>query len=187
MCRPLGVTRGGYYRYLNNAVDYYHFRVIEAVQHLVKASDHTNSSRRMKLALSIMSYPVSCNKAKKLIKEAGVIVKRRKKFRVTTDSNRAKPLFDDILNRDFAPKCPNQARVEDITYIWTQEGWLYLATVIDLYSTRAVGWSVGSTMTVKLVCDALKVTLWQRRPKAGLIVHLDRGSQYASNAYRCLL
>jgi len=187
MCRPLGVTRGGYYRHLNKAVDYYHLELIEAVQELAEASDHTYGSRRMKVALGLMSYPVSRNKAKKLMKEAGVLVKRRKKFKVTTDSNHAKPLFDNILNRDFSPKGPDQAYVQDITYIWTQEGWLYLATVIDLYSRRVVGWSMGSRMTAQLVCDALKMAIWQRRPTAGLIVHSDRGSQYASNLYRRLL
>jgi putative transposase len=145
MCRPLGVTRGGYYRHLNKAVDYYHLELIEAVQELAKTSDHTYGSRRMKVALGIMSYPVSRNKAKKLMKEAGV--------------------FDNILNRNFAPKGPDQAYVRDITYIWTQAGWLYLATVIDLYSRRVVGWSMGSRMTAQLVCDALKMALWQRRPK----------------------
>ena len=74
-----------------------------------------------------------------------------------------------------------------ITYLWTQEGWLYLATVIDLYSRRVVGWSMGSRMTAQLVCNALKMAIWQRRPDAGLIVHSDRGSQYASKAYRRLL
>ena len=148
---------------------------------------HTDGSRRMKFALEIMSYPVSRNKAKKLMKEAGVLVKRRNEFKVTTDSNHAKPLFDNILNRDFAPKGPNQAYVQDITYIWTEEGCLYLATGIDLYSRRVVGWSMGSRMTAQLVCDALRMAIWQRRPKAGLIVHSDRGSQYASHAYRRLL
>jgi putative transposase len=187
MCRPLGVTRSGYYRHLNKAVDYYHLELLEAVQELAIASDHTYGSRRMKVALGIMSYPVSRNKAKKLMREAGVLVKRRKKFKVTTDSKHAKPLFDNILNRDFAPKGTDQAYVQDITYIWTQEGWLYLATVIDLCSRRVVGWSMGSRMTAQLVCDALKMAIWQRRPKVGLIVHSDRGSQYASNAYRRLL
>ena len=130
---------------------------------------------------------MSLNKAKKLMKEAGLLVKRRKKFKVTTDSNHAKPLFDNILNRDFAPKGADQAYVQDITYVRTQEGWLYLATVIDLYSRRVVGWSMGSRMTAQLVCDALRMAIWQRRPKVGLIVHSDRGLQYASNAYRRLL
>ena len=87
----------------------------------------------------------------------------------------------------ISPKASDQAYVQDITYIWTQEGWLYLATVIDLYSRRVVGWSMGSRMTAQLVCDALRMAIWQRRPKAGLIVHSDRGSQYASNACRRLL
>ena len=117
----------------------------------------------------------------------GVLVKRRKKFKVTTDSNHVKPLFDNVLDRDFAPNGSDQAYVQDITYIWTQEGWLYLATVIDLYSRRIVGWSMGSRMTAQLVCDALTMAIWQRQPKAGLIVHSDGGSQYASKAYRRLL
>ena len=187
MCRPLGVTRGRYYRHLKKAVDYDHLELIEAIKAIAKASDNTYGSRRMKAALSAMSYPVSRNRVKKLMKEAGVQVKSRKKFKVTTDSNHAKPLFDNILNRDFAPKDPNQAYVQDITYIWTQERWLYLATVIDLYSRRVVGWSMGSRMTAQLVCAALKMAIWQRCPSAGLIVHSDRGSQYASKAYRHLL
>jgi putative transposase len=187
MCRPLGVTRGGYYRHLKKAVDHHHLALIEAVKEIAKATDHTYGSRRMKAALDAMGYPVSRNKAKKLMKESGVQVKSRKKFKVTTDSNHAKPLFDNILNRNFAPGGPNQAYVQDITYIWTQEGWLYLATVIDLYSRRVVGWSMGSRMTAQLVCDALKMAIWPRRPDAGLIVHSDRGSQYASKAYRRLL
>ena len=188
MCRPLGVTRGGYYRHLNKVVDYYHLALIEAVQDLAKASDNTYGSRRMSSALRAMSYPVSRNKARRLMKEAGVLVKRRKKFKVTTGSNHAKPLFDNVLDRDFASDGPDQAYVQDITYIWTQEGWLYLATVIDLYSRRVVGWSMGSRMTTQLVCDALTMAIWQRQPTVGLIVHSDRGSpQYASKAYRRLL
>ena len=187
MCRPLGVTRGGDYRHLKKAKDHDHLELIEAVKGIARASDNTYGSRRMKAALNAISYPVSRNKAKTLMKEAGVEVKSRKKFKVTTDSRHAKPLFDNILNRDFAPEGPNQAYVQDITYIWTQEGWLYLATVIDLYSRRVVGWSMGSRMTAQLVCDALKMAIWQRRPDAGLIVHSDRGSQYASKAYRRLL
>ena len=108
MCRPLGVTRGGDYRHLNKAVDYYHLELLEAVQELAKASDHTYGSRRIKVALGLMSYPVSRNKAKKLMNEAGVLVKRRKKFKVTTDSNHTKPLFDNVLNRNFAPKGPDR-------------------------------------------------------------------------------
>jgi putative transposase len=82
---------------------------------------------------------------------------------------------------------PNKAYVSDITYIWTREGWLYLAIVIDLYSRKIVGWSMSSRMKAKLVIDALRMAIWQRKPEKGLIVHTDRGSQYASHEYRKLL
>lgn len=191
MCRLLGVTRSGYYGYqqrqASKPVDYYHQELLEAVKDIAKASDDTYGSRRMKKALNVLSYPVSRHKARKLMKEAGVAVKHRKKFKVTTNSNHKQPIFENKLKRDFTVSSPNQAYVGDITYLWTQEGWLYLAVVIDLYSRKVVGWSMSSRMKSSLVCDALKMALWQRRPAPGLIVHSDRGSQYASKDYRRLL
>ena len=124
MCRPLGVTRGGYYRHFKKAVDHYHLELIEAVKEIAETSGYTYGSRRMKMALGAMGYPVSRNKAKKLMKEAKALVKSRKKFKVTTDSHHAKPLFDNVLKRNFAPSGPNQAYVQDITCLWTQAGWL---------------------------------------------------------------
>ena len=121
------------------------------------------------------------------MREAGVQVRHRKKFKVTTNSNHKQPVFDNLLERQFDVPQPDQAYVADITYIWTQEGWLYLAVVIDLYSRKVVGWSMSSRMKAQLVCDALKMAIWQRRPKAGLIHHSDRGSQYAGKAFRKLL
>ena len=114
-------------------------------------------------------------------------VKYRKKYKVTTNSDHRKPLFDNVLDRQFNVSSRDQAYVCDITYLWTQEGWLYLAVVIDLYSRKVVGWSMDSRMKAQLVCDALSMAIWQRRPAAGLVVHSDRGSQYASHAYRKLL
>ena len=96
-------------------------------------------------------------------------------------------MFDNVVPWEFTTAEPDQAYVTDITYIWTQEGWLYLAVSIDLFSRRVVGWSMGSRMKAKLVTDALRMAIWQRQPSAGLIVHSDRGSQYASNVYRRLL
>ena len=118
---------------------------------------------------------------------AGVAVKQRKKYKVTTNSNHKQPLYPNVLERQFSTSHPDEAYVGDITYIWTQEGWLYLAVMIDLYSRKVVGWSMSPRMTADLVCDALTMAVWQRRPKAGLIVHSDRGSQYASLVYRQLL
>ena len=190
MCRLLGVTRSGFYGYQRRGggrVDYYHQELLEAVKDIAKATDDSYGSRRMKQALNILSYPVSREKSRKLMKEADVQVKRRKKYKVTTNSNHKQPVYENVLDRKFDVDRPDQAYVGDITYIWTQEGWLYLAVIIDLYSRKVVGWSMGSRMKAQLVCDALRMAIWQRRPRAGLVVHSDRGSQYASKDYRRLL
>ena len=190
MCRLLGVTRGGYYGYQRRnggRPDFYHLELLEAVRDIARATEDSYGSRRMKHALNALSYPVGRNKARKLMKEAGVQVKHRKKYKVTTNSNHKQPLFDNVLERQFDVRKPDQVYVGDITYLWTQEGWLYLAVVIDLFSRKVVGWSMGSRMKAQLVCDALRMAVWQRRPGAGLVVHSDRGSQYASKDYRRLL
>jgi len=190
MCQLLGITRSGYYSYQRRGgdrIDYYHQELLEAVRDIAKATEDSYGSRRMKAALNILSYPVSRNKARKLMKEASVEVKRRKKYKVTTNSDHKQPVFDNVLDRQFDVDQPDQAYVGDITYLWTQEGWLYLAVVIDLYSRKVVGWSMGSRMKAQLVCDALRMAIWQRRPGAGLVVHSDRGTQYASKHYRRLL
>lgn len=106
---------------------------------------------------------------------------------MTTNSRRSQPVFDNGLNRQFEVDQPNRVYASDVTYIWTQEGWLYLAVVLDLYSRKVVGWSMSSRMKAELVCDALTMAIWQRRPEAGLIHHSDRGAQYASKAFRYLL
>jgi putative transposase len=190
MCRLLGVTRSGYYGYQRRGgdrIDYYHEELLEAVRDIAKATEDSYGSRRMEKALNALSYPVSRDKARKLMKEAGVQVKRRKKYKVTTNSKHDQPVFDNVLDRQFDVDQPDQVYVGDITYLWTQEGWLYLAVVIDLYSRKVVGWSMGSRMKAQLVCDALRMAIWQRRPGAGLLVHSDRGSQYASKDCRRLL
>jgi putative transposase len=191
MCRLLGVTRSGYYGYLKRHTgkpnDANHQELLGAVREIAKASDATYGSRRMQRALNALSYPVSRSKARKLMKEAGVQAKQRKRYKVTTNSNHQQPVFENKLNREFDVTEPDRVYAGDITYLWTQEGWLYLAVVIDLYSRRVVGWSMGSRMKSQLVCDALRMAIWQRRPAAGLIVHSDRGSQYASKDYRRLL
>lgn len=191
MCRVLDVTRSGFYHYQKQKSakeeDPERTELLEWVKKISESSDYTYGGRRMKKALNALGYPVGRNKAKKLMNEAGVFVRYRKKYKVTTNSKHQYPVFKNILNRQFHAMHPDQAYVSDITYIWTQEGWLYLAVVIDLYSRKVVGWSMSSRMKASLACDALKMALWQRRPKPGLIVHSDRGIQYASNAYRTLL
>jgi putative transposase len=187
----LGVSRNGYYQYRKHRegkpVDPVHQEMIEWVQDIAKSSDDTYGSRRMKKALNILGYPVSRNKARKLMREANVQVRHRKKYRVTTNSNHNQPVFENLVKRDFDIERPDQVYAADITYIWTQEGWLYLAVVIDLCTRKVVGWSMSSRMKARLVCDALQMAIWRRQPSAGLIHHSDRGSQYASKAFRRLL
>jgi transposase InsO family protein len=113
--------------------------------------------------------------------------KVRKKFKATTNSKHNLPVSENILNRNFRIDTPNTHWVGDISYIWTKEGWLYLATVIDLYSKAVVGWALQERMTSKLVEDALLMATWRRKPKQGLIFHSDRGSQYASESYQTQL
>lgn len=191
MCQVLGVSRQGYYHYRrhveNKPEDPEHQEMLEWVQKIDAASDRTYGSRRMKQALNVLGFPVSRNQARKLMREADVKVRQRKKFKVTTNSNHRQPVFENLLERQFDVSKTNQVYASDITYIWTQEGWLYLAVVMDLCSRKIVGWSMDSSMKAQLVCDALKMAIWQRRPKVGLIHHSDRGSQYASNAFRKLL
>lgn len=192
LCRLLGVKRNGFYRFMtirqkrsnDNAK---RKEMLEWVHKIAKASNDSYGSRRMKKALNCLGYPVGRRYTQRLMKEAGIQVRYKKKYKVTTNSKHKLPVFDNVLNRQFDVDAPNLAYVQDITYIWTKEGWLYLAVVIDLYSRKVVGWSMGSRMKAKLVCDALTMALWQRNPKTGLIVHSDRGSQYASTEYRRLL
>jgi len=190
-CRVLGVNRSGYYHYranvANKPVDPVHLEMLDWIRDLAESSRYSYGSRRMKKALNILGYLVSRYKARKLMREAGVQVRHRKKFKVTTNSNHKLPVFDNLLNRQFDVPQTDQVYASDVTYIWTQEGWLYLAVVIDLCSRKVVGWSMSSRMKAQLVCDALTMAIWRRQPKAGLIHHSDRGSQYASKAFRRLL
>jgi len=189
MCRLLDVPRNGFYQYQKKKQepDPVHEELLEWTKKIAQSSDYTYGSRRMKKALNALGYPIGRNKAKKLMNEAGVFVRYRKKYKVTTNSNHKQPVFENHLNRQFTMEEPNQAYASDITYIWTQEGWLYLAVVIDLFSRKVIGWSMSSRMKAELACDALKMALWQRRPGSSVIVHSDRGIQYASKAYRTLL
>lgn len=121
------------------------------------------------------------------MKAEGIVCKTRRRFKATTNSRHNKPVADNKLDRDFQREQPNQAYVGDITYVPTREGWLYLSVFIDVCSRAVVGWSMSDRMTATLVTDSLEMALWKRRPLAGLLVHSDRGSQYASDRYQQLL
>jgi len=127
------------------------------------------------------------DKARRLMKLAGVSIRRRKKFKVTTDSKHKLPVSPNLLARKFEVSAPDRVWVSDITYLWTSEGWLYLAVVLDLFQRKIVGWSMSHRINKKLVLDALRMGIWCRRPEAGLIFHSDRGSQYCSHGFLKML
>ncbi|WP_425597014.1 IS3 family transposase [Shewanella algicola] len=191
MCRVLGVKNNNYYSYQKRkpqkSVDTEHQELLQWVKNIAEFSDNTYGERRIQKALNTLDYPVGRRKTAQLMKEANVWVRYKKKYKATTNSEHNKPIYDNELTQNFDFQSANQAWVQDITYIWTSEGWLYLAVVIDLYSRKVVGWSMGSRMKAQLVCDALTMAIWQRKPKAGLIIHSDQGVQYASHQYRRIL
>jgi transposase InsO family protein len=137
--------------------------------------------------LELYGLITSRRRISSLMKDLNLKVKMKRRYKNTTDSNHNLPIAANILNRDFYASNPDEKYVGDITYIHTSEGWLYLATVIDLYSRRIVGWSMDDTMKVSLVNDALSMAISQRNPPVGLIWHTDRGSQYASYSHKDLL
>jgi transposase InsO family protein len=131
-------------------------------------------------------YDGSLARVKRLMRQAGLRAKAKRKFKATTDSNHAHPIAANLLGQQFQAAGPNQVWLSDLTYIRTQEGWLYLAAVLDLYTREIVGWAMGSRMTQQLVIDALRMAWFRKHPgkHTGLVFHSDRGSQYASQAFR---
>ncbi len=141
----------------------------------------------MSKALRAKGYEVGRFKARHLMREAKIACKQRRRFKVTTQSNPLLPVAENRLNRAFTVSRPNRVWVADITYLWTQEGWLYLAAVLDLFSRRIVGWALEEHMREDLVSHALTMAIKERRPYVELTHHSDRGSQYASAHYQALL
>lgn len=187
MCEVLQVSRSGYYDFLTRKerpVNLEHTEKLKKVQEIFKTSYQSYGSRRISEALKLQGFQVGRYQARSLMKEVGIEVKVRKSFVQTTNSTHDFPIAPNILNRAFTPHAPNKAWGVDITYLWTKEGWLYLAVVMDFYSRRIVGWAMEEHMKSKLVEDALEMAYLRRNPSENLIHHSDRGSQYASKSYR---
>ncbi|MGR3280110.1 IS3 family transposase [Acaryochloris marina NIES-2412] len=139
-------------------------------------------------ALVAKGFQVGRQRVVRLMAKLGICAHPQRKFKATTDSKHDLPIAHNILSRDFKTTEPDRAWVADMTYIWTSEGWLYLAVIIDLFSRRVVGWSMAEHMRTALVLNALKAALGQRIPsQAGLLFHSDRGSQCASGDYQTAL
>jgi transposase InsO family protein len=144
-------------------------------------------SPRMVRELRLRGFPASKERVERLMQENDIRAKHKRRFKVTTDSKHNLPIAPNLLERNFTPDAPNQVWTSDITYLWTDEGWLYLAIVIDLFNREVVGWSLKPRMTADIATDALTMAWFRRKPAAGLIHHSDRGSQYASHAFQAKL
>lgn len=144
-------------------------------------------SPRMLDELRDRGHKVGKHRVARLMQESGIWARVRRRFRHTTDSNHKLPVAPNLLEQDFTATAPNQAWVGDITYIWTAEGWAYLAVLLDLYSRRVVGWALRKSLSREVALSALAHALTCRRPPPGLVHHTDRGSQYASYEYRGVL
>ena len=141
LCRLLGVSKTGFYEYLRRCGtpgDPERAELIDWVRKIAKASDDTYGSRRMAEALTALGYRTGRDKARRLMREAGVWVRYRRRYKVTTNSGHRKPVFDNVLQRDFTASIPDRVWVSDVTYVWSSEGWLYLAVILDLHSRRVI-------------------------------------------------
>ena len=190
LCRVLQVSRSGFYAWLSQGEScrqHQDRQLLPQIRVAFEASRRTYGSPRVFRELQAWSVPCSRRRVERLMQEAGITPPQKRRFKKTTDSDHPYATAENILDRDFSSPAPNHRWSTDITYIWTWEGWLYLAVVMDLYSRRIVGWAMRKTLARELVLSALRMALEGRNPEGGLIHHSDRGSQYASDDYQQVL
>ena len=189
MCRTLNVSRQGYINWRNRKLkpNLEKLALKEEIQHKIAQSFHesngTYGSPRVHDDLIDWGYSVSQKKVANMMKDMGLCATVPSKYMVTTDSNHDQMIYPNVLNRQFNVEQPNQVWVSDITYIWTNEGWLYLSSIMDLYSRKIIGWALDSHMRKELPLQALNIALSSRKIVGELIHHSDRGVQYSSHAY----
>jgi putative transposase len=192
MCEMLEVSSSAFYDWCKRPIstrERENKKLAVLVKTIFEEQRDGCGTRTIKKVLSRLEVPLNVSRRRigRIMDEETLECITVKKFKITTDSKHNKPIACNVLNREFTAEKVNQKWVGDITYVWTAEGWLYLATVIDLFSRRVVGWSMDKRMTASLVNDALLGAIWSRKPDKGLIWHTDRGSQYASNSHRRIL
>ena len=190
MCRALTVSAAGYYAWRSRPESLRSANtrtLLSAIRVIHQESRETYGSPSICDALIKQGHCVGEHRVARLMRQEGIRAKTVKKWRATTQSNHRLPVALNTLNRQFTVTQPNRVWAGDITYVWTTEGWLYLAVVLDLYSRLVIGWAMGSRLTVELAEQALTMAVANRTPRAGLLHHSDRGSQYAATSYQHLL
>lgn len=187
MCRVLEVSSSGYYAWLNRFASSRDLANKELTE-LIRASHTKNrkvyGSPRITKDLREGGLKCSKNRVAAIMRDKKIVAKTTRRFKVTTDSDHKLPVASNLVNQNFVAERPDQLWTSDITYIWTHEGWLYLAVVLDVCTRMIVGWSVSNRMTVELIINALEHAVLRRSPAPGSIFHSDRGSQYASHDLR---
>lgn len=189
MCKALNVSRSGYYAYASRGESKRsreNRELLETIKKIHEKSHRIYGSPQITKNLPA-NQKASRGRVARLMKKNGIRSKVARKYKATTNSKHNLPVADNILNQDFTASKPNEKWVSDITYIPTKEGWLYLSGVMDLHGRKLVGWAMDSRMKTELVSSALKQAIGRTGAKAGLLVHSDRGVQYASKDYQNLL
>ena len=191
MVRVLCVSRSGFYAWRGRSGPGPRQRARTAMDVVVKQAFDARKGRsgapRLAHDLHDDGHPYNRKSVASSLRRQGLRAKAAKRFKATTNSKHNLPVAPNLLSQDFTASRANEKWVGDITYLWTDEGWLYLATVLDLYSRKVVGWAMSERMKSALVCDALRMALWHRGMPRGVIVHTDRGSQYCSGDYQKMI
>jgi putative transposase len=190
LCEAVGVSRSAYYAWCHSTPserELANERLLAEIHAIHAEHEARYGSPRMLDELRERGHEAGKHRVARLMRENGICARIRRRFRHTTDSNHKLSIAPNLLGQRFTATAPNQAWVGDITYIWTAEGWAYLAVLLDLYSRRVVGWALRKSLHRELAVSALKHALTSRKPRLGLVHHSDRGCQYASGDYRALL
>lgn len=190
MCRVLGLNRSGYYAWRDRPESQRsraNRRLVVEMAVIHRQYDRRYGSPRMAEELCERGLPCGRHRVARLMRQAGIRAKAPRRFRVTTDSDHTRPVASNVLNREFIVSRPNEVWASDITYVWTAEGWLYLAVILDLHSRLVVGWSTSARIDTDLVLESLRRALQRRQVVPEALHHSDQGKQYAAQRYQKLL
>jgi putative transposase len=187
LCRALRVSRSGFYDWRSRPESRRgkeELDLVRKIEQIHLSSRRTYGSPRIHAQMQAMGYTISRKRVERLMRKHQIRARRKRRYRVTTDSQHGFHVAPNRLRRNFTASAANKVWAGDITFVWTQEGWLYLAVMMDLFSRRIVGWSMSDTLDRNLTLEALEMAHKRRRPHKGLIHHTDRGRQYACEEYK---
>jgi len=190
MSKVLKVSRSGYYAWLRRPMsrrEKNNRYLIEQIRNIYEQRKRVYGCLRITAELKDQGFSCSKNRVARLMRKQGITARTKRRFRVTTNSNHKLPVANNLVEMQFNPEQKNRLWTTDITYIWTREGWLYLSVMLDLWSRAVISWNAERSMDENLVIKTLDKALMQRKPSGELILHSDRGSQYASHRLRNIL